>query len=251
VGTITIDERVCGPPGSANGGYTCGLTAEPLGPGAIEVTLRRPPPLGRTLERVTAEGVVELRDADDVVARAVRADAPVPTPGPVSLDDALAGATTFDVGGYRDRHAYPRCFTCGPDREEGDGLRLFPGATERPDVVAWPWTPTARDLDGGRIATPVVWAALDCPGGTAWLRDPELGAIVLGRLTVEVRRRPGAGERLVVGGWTGARVGRKLEAGTALWSATGEILAAGHATWVELTPDQAAAFGATRGRPPT
>ena len=24
-------------------------------------------------------------------------------------------------------HPFPRCFACGPDRDEGDGLRIFPG----------------------------------------------------------------------------------------------------------------------------
>ena len=37
-------------------------------------------------------------------------------------------------------------------------------------------------------------------------------------------------------------VGRKLRAGTALRAADGEVLAVGRATWVQLTPEQAAAF---------
>ena len=44
----TIDPRFNGPPGSGNGGYTCGLVAGLLG-GPAEVTLRLPPPLGTPL----------------------------------------------------------------------------------------------------------------------------------------------------------------------------------------------------------
>lgn len=46
---IIVDPRFNGPPGSANGGYVCGLVAGLLGAPAAEVTLRSPPPLGRPL----------------------------------------------------------------------------------------------------------------------------------------------------------------------------------------------------------
>jgi hypothetical protein len=46
---FAIDARFCGPPQSANGGYVGGRLASYLG-GAVEVTLRRPPPLNQTLE---------------------------------------------------------------------------------------------------------------------------------------------------------------------------------------------------------
>jgi hypothetical protein len=44
-----IERRYNGPAGSANGGYTCGLVARLVGGPCAEVTLRRPPPLGRPL----------------------------------------------------------------------------------------------------------------------------------------------------------------------------------------------------------
>jgi hypothetical protein len=46
--SITIEARYHGPSGSGNGGYTCGRLAALL-PGPVEVTLRRPPPLDRSL----------------------------------------------------------------------------------------------------------------------------------------------------------------------------------------------------------
>jgi hypothetical protein len=45
---LTLGGRFSGPPATANGGYACGTIAELLG-GDVEVTLRRPPPLGRPL----------------------------------------------------------------------------------------------------------------------------------------------------------------------------------------------------------
>jgi hypothetical protein len=59
---LRIEERYRGPPDSGNGGYVCGLVAGFLG-GSAEVTLRRPPPLDRTLlvrELRTAAGLDQL-----------------------------------------------------------------------------------------------------------------------------------------------------------------------------------------------
>ena len=42
--TVTIPARFNGPPGSANGGYTCGLVAQLVGAEEVEVSLRKPPP---------------------------------------------------------------------------------------------------------------------------------------------------------------------------------------------------------------
>lgn len=50
--TLTIPARFNGPPGSANGGYTCGRVAQLVGAEEVEVSLRTPPPLERPLEVV-------------------------------------------------------------------------------------------------------------------------------------------------------------------------------------------------------
>jgi hypothetical protein len=57
---LVIGPRFCGPPGSGNGGYVCGLIAARLG-GQAEITLRAPPPLvtPMTVERA-AEGSVRV-----------------------------------------------------------------------------------------------------------------------------------------------------------------------------------------------
>ena len=66
---ITIGERFCGPPGTANGGYTSGLLASLMDAPTAEVTLHRPVPLGRALAvEMSAEGHVSLYDVEGVIA---------------------------------------------------------------------------------------------------------------------------------------------------------------------------------------
>ena len=47
-------------------------------------------------------------------------------------------------------HAFPRCFVCGPDRDEGEGLRIFPGLLEG-GAVAAPWVPHRAFADEGGV----------------------------------------------------------------------------------------------------
>jgi hypothetical protein len=77
-----------------------------------------------------------------------------------------------------------------------------------------------------------VWAALDCPGAYAVLRNGR-GLLVLGRLAVRVERTPVVGERCVAVGWALGSEGRRHGAGTALFTAGGELLATGRALWIE------------------
>src|SRR4029453_18000256 len=101
--TMIIASRFNGPPGSANGGYACGLFSEALG-GGFEVTLLVPPPLDTQLDIVGDE----LRHGVVVVARARRAvhsDEEVAVP--VSL--AEAEAATKRYAGF-EHHASPTCF---------------------------------------------------------------------------------------------------------------------------------------------
>jgi hypothetical protein len=66
--SITIDKRFCGPPNSGNGGYDCGLLANHIGGGA-EITLRAPPPLEQQLDLVAAaDGALDLRWGDTILA---------------------------------------------------------------------------------------------------------------------------------------------------------------------------------------
>lgn len=244
---IAIDSRFNGPPESANGGYACGVVARALTDGPAEVKLRRPPPLGVSMDLVETDGGVELRDNGQVVASASEWNGVIEVPAPPSPSALDAAVADFDLDGYARGHPFDRCFTCGPARGEGDGLRIFPAAIKGSRMVAWPWTPSPSTAgDDGLVEPLVLWAALDCPSGLCWINAPEgmsSGPAVLGRLAVRIDRQPAIGEALVVGGWQTGADGRKLFAGSAVWSADGEVLAAASATWVVLDPQQAEAFG--------
>ena len=126
---ITIDPRFNGPADSANGGVTCGLLARATG--RNEVTLRKPPPVGRPLE--LRDG--SLYDGDELVASSAVTEVDLEPRGPVPL--AEAAIATASYGGWHG-HPYPTCFVCGPENQ--DGLRLFPGPV-RDGLVAAPWAP--------------------------------------------------------------------------------------------------------------
>lgn len=243
--TVVLERVFRGPPGSANGGYACGVTAEPLRGIAVEVTLRRPPPLERPLTRAVSTDGVELRDGDEVVATARESELDLELPDPVPFDVARSASRDFDADEYERGHPFPSCFTCGPHREPGDGLRIFPAHIPRSSpMVAWPWEPDAAFAgDDGLIREPVLWAALDCPSGLTRVHaETAPTPHVLGRMTAEVRRRPEPGERLVAAGWETDEQGRKRFSGAALWSEDGEVLATNRALWIMLSDEQAAAF---------
>ena len=87
VAELRLEERFCGPPATANGGYACGAIAELLG-GGVEVTLRRPPPLGRPLRlRVGDDGAL-VHDGDELVAEAHPATVALALPAPASPTEA-------------------------------------------------------------------------------------------------------------------------------------------------------------------
>jgi hypothetical protein len=135
------------------------------------------------------------------------------------------------------RPFHPICFCCGDRLAEGFGLRAFVGQMDgAPEgVVAGPWTPNPVFADAdGLTPTEVVWAALDCPGSVAWVVSGAGGGM-LGAMTCEVRRRPAAGEPCVIVAWPIERSGRKLIAGTALYSGT-ELLARSHQIWIGRAP---------------
>jgi hypothetical protein len=209
-----IDSRFNGPPDSANGGYTCGMVAALLGAPA-EVTLRVPPPLDTDLgwdgER--------LLDGDVVVAegRAVEVDAEPPQP--VLFAEAEEASRHYP--GF-EAHAFPTCFVCGPDRQ--DGLAIFAAAVEGRGVVAAPWVPT-------EVSTELAWAALDCPGAIAVGWDAR-GVFLLGRMAADVRELPRVGERCVVVARPDGEEGRKLFAATALYGEDGRLLGRARQTWI-------------------
>jgi hypothetical protein len=233
--TIAIDARFCGPPGVANGGYAAGLLARGLR-GAVEVTLRAPIPLGRALAIARPDaGTRELRDGETLLAsaREVALELEVPQPP----DFATAEKTAGSCRAMR-THPFPRDFACGPAREPGDGLRLFPGVLEGTRVVAAAWVPHASLADAsGCVGAEFVWSALDSPSSFPLLEDPEaqkLEPLVLGRLTAEIAARLVPGERCVLIAWPLALEGRRGSSGTALFRVDGALVARARATWISL-----------------
>jgi hypothetical protein len=220
---ITIDGRFNGPEGSGNGGYTCGLVAGLLG-GVAEVTLRLPPPIDRPLDVERDENRVRVLDGDRLVAEALPAEVGLEIPEPPAYEEAEQASGRFP--GFEE-HAFPTCFVCGPEREPGDGLRIFAGPLGD-GRVASPWVPTELDPK-------IVWAALDCPGAIA-VGFPDRGETLLGRLAVQIDGLPEVGEHCVVVGWPLGEQGRKLFAGTALYGEDGRPLARARATWIEPLP---------------
>ncbi len=226
--TIRIARRFCGPTGIANGGYTCGVIAS-FARTPVTVRLLRPIPLDTPLEIVEHDGVLDVKNGGESLAQARPGDVgALALPEPPTFDEAAAASRRYP--GFT-KHPAPDCFVCGPNRTEGDALRIFAGPLA-PGVAAAPWTPDAS-LDAGdaRVATEFVWAALDCPGFAA--AAPDMRPMLLGELTARIDRRVGIGEPCIVVGWVIRASGRKHEAGTVLYDSKRTLCAAARAIWIE------------------
>lgn len=249
---LTIPHRFRGPARSGNGGYTAGSLSERVPVSGedvptVEVTLRQPPPLdtAMTVEQVDEDpasgvaGTVLSHDGRPVaVARQVR----VPL---VNVDAVPADVAADAMGHYAGlrTHPFPGCFACGPDRDEGDGLQIFPGAVPgSDDTVASLWVPHASlavssDLvDAGieRVGVATTWAALDCIGG--WSEDLEGRPSVLGRMTARIDALPVVGEPHVVVGRLLRREGRKTFTASTLYDSDGRVVATAEHVWIAVDP---------------
>src|SRR5262249_13123900 len=154
-----------------------------------QVRLRVPPPLDRAMQVQRRRESSVLLDGDTVIAEARPAAVNIAPPEPIDYRTASEALARFDVDAYESAHAFPSCFTCGPKRKTGDGLRLFPAPVDdQPDVVVSPWVPDGSCTGpDGSVRDEILWAALDCPSGLAWIgRDPTTGPAVLGELAVSV-----------------------------------------------------------------
>jgi len=262
---VTVAPRFRGPEGSGNGGWTAGSAAA-LVPGregedrcrswpSIEATLRQPPPLAVPMavqhlaadDRAGSGGsggpltVLAFGGARVVEARTV--DEEITPVDQVPVDEARAAMATYP--GLR-THPFPGCFACGTAREEGDGLRIFPGpvtpAADGAVRVASVWTPhrsTSEDFheyvdDVPRASLPVTWAALDCSGG--WAADLEERMMVLGRMTAEIDALPAIGEEHVVVGQMLGAEGRKSFTASTMYDADGRIVGRAKHVWIAIDP---------------
>ncbi|MBI3789777.1 MAG: hypothetical protein HY275_02730 [Gemmatimonadetes bacterium] len=229
--SVTIAERFHGPPRSGNGGYVCGVIARPLA-GDATARLRMPPPLDQPLTLEWTAESSRLRQDEQVIGDARAGAAPIDVPPCPTPEDAAAASRRF-VGFTR--HAFPGCFVCGPDRAEGDGLRIFPGKLGDGGVIAAPWTPAASlGDDAGQVRREFLWAALDCPGGFAAFPDTGDLTLVLGELGATFVGPLPVGEPCTVLGWRLGVEGRKHHVGSAVYTARGRLVAKARATWFEV-----------------
>lgn len=233
--TVKVPRRFCGPQNSGNGGYTCALVARALG-GTAEVTLRKPVPIETEMRLISEDGrSARLLSGDELIAEGVAADWPLETPPSISFAEAEAAAKRSHAF---HEHPFPTCFVCGPERDTGDGLRIFPGEfIERGSgrkILAAAWAPDASlPNQGGVLEDTMIWSALDCPTGFAG-GFPELGTLVTGRLAVKPVAPARVGEKCVLAAWSTGIEGRKHFARAVLIGGDGSLRAQAKAVWVKL-----------------
>ena len=226
---VVVERQFCGPPGTGNGGYVCGLLADHVD-GPAEVTLHKPCPLDTDLEVVREEGRVVLMHGDVAIASARPTTPDIRARGPITFDQAVTASRRY-VGLVH--HPVPGCFVCGTEPSEGKGLHIYAGALDGHDhVVAAPWLPQAQYADDqGFVADRYIWCVLDCPGAFSVMSDDDT-YMLLGRLNARIFSRPRVGEACVIQGWKIGEEGRKIYTGTALYGEDGGHLAVARGTWI-------------------
>jgi hypothetical protein len=205
------------------------MLARELG-GVMECTLRIPVPLNRPLEiERTPEGGA-LRCAGTIVVEANSTTIDVTPPAPLSLQaatEAMASSPAMDP-----RHPFATCFVCGPKREPGDGLRIFPARVAQ-DVYAAAWVPDPEFGDSEQnLSEEFLWAALDCPTGFA-SGFPTAGKLVTARMAVQQLKSIRTGEGCVLMSWPLGIEGRKYFSAACLYQ-NEELCAVARALWVRI-----------------
>jgi hypothetical protein len=229
---IVIDPAFEGPPAWAHGGYACGVIAPHVADDA-EITLRRPVPLGTALRLTPHDGGVALHDGTELVAEGAATRLADDVPQPPTFGEALAATASFP--GLRS-HPYPRCLGCGTGREDAVALRIFPGPLVGRDLVAGVWYPSGDAVADGLISPRFAWAALDCPGGWAATHFGQVDRpTVLGRMAARLAPAIEARDAHIVVGWLEGVSGRKLTAGSALYTRDGVVQGVSRQTWITLT----------------
>lgn len=228
---VRVPHRFNGPPSSGNGGWSAALLGKHLG-AEVEVTLKRPIPLGRDIQVIAGGNAATLVDGDVEIASARPAELDLDIPDAIGFVEAAQARANFT--GYK-THPFPNCFVCGTARRCGDGMCLFTGRIAE-GIVASSWVPEAEFADeNGHVAPELICAALDCPGAWGFIdRYGINGPVVLGRMTYRLDKPIRAEGRYVVMGWAMGREGRKLFSGTVVYDADGTACAQAAATWIEL-----------------
>jgi hypothetical protein len=250
---IVIDKRYQGVPGVSLGGYVAGLAAKELGPSAA-VTLTKGVPPGSTVTLDRGESQVLMRVDGELAATAVPSQFETTAPEFVTREKAELASEHYP--GFA-RHFFPNCFTCGPNRSSGDGLRIFPGAVDGRPVVATLWQPPQSVWQADRmVASEFLWAALDCPA--IWGHVVHGGSqaddrAVSGRLELHQHAPVPGNTPSIVVGWPIARQGRKIIAGAGIFSESGRLLVESRQTLIltaQGVPLDLAAWAGVSQQPP-
>ena len=230
--TALIPARFCGPPGTANGGFSCGTFAAGI-EGPAEVTLRRPVPLEeQILIEADEDGLIATAADGELIAEA-RPTRPLDglrPPAHPSGAEAKTGSADSPFSGPR--HAYPGCYVCGPDHPQGLHIHVGDlGDGSGAAAASFVIDPELAGADGNARAE-IVWAALDCPSyvPSLWSDVP----VLLGRLSAEQSRPVPVGEPLVAVSWPLGEERRKLHTASALLDSRGEELARARALWIRV-----------------
>jgi len=235
---VVVARQFCGPPNSGNGGYVSGLLAQSI-EGAATAVLRAIIPLDTPLTLTGDAAAATLSGQDGALigeAKASPADTLPTPPAPPTFEQAQAAGKRYFAFSQR---FHPICFTCGPERAEGDGARVFVGPIEGAPAghVAGVWSAAPGFCGPDGLARPeIVWAALDCPGSIAWVELKGQGGGLLGTMTAEILRRPAQDEPVIITAWPIDQDGRKQFAGVAMFSRDGELMARAHQVWISMKP---------------
>ena len=222
---VTIDPRLLGPGGTGRGGAVCALLAEAV-PGSLEVFLHHPlPPLGPLTVHARPGHGADLRDRGALVAEARPCPVGFEPPPPVALATVSGpGERVGPTGGARESCAVG----CAASFEQFDGQRTAPGD----GLLAAAWTPAARGpADGEVLPAGLGWVVLDAAGRWAATSATGGARLWLRRLVGVVHAPPEIGTACVVVARDDGRHGDGLLARSALYSASGRLLAVAATTW--------------------
>lgn len=234
VDEVAVPGHVHGYPEVAFGGYVAGVLAKRSEHKTLRVDFRSKVPLETPLTLTpTRDGGQALTAADGtLLAETTAAELTLDPPAAPSWSEAKAITAAALAS---ERRGITNCYGCGSGCAPGRGLLLFPSDADHLDLIVAAWVPDPLlGTDEGLLPTETVWAALDCPGGWASMRQPGTSfGSVTAALTATQLQPIHAGGEYISYAWPISRDGRKCTVGVALATADGEPCALAEALWIE------------------
>jgi hypothetical protein len=235
--TVLIQEQFRGPPQSGNGGYVGGTfaTFAPEGTGEAEVTLRAPIPLDVSLAVNKSADGVTVTHGETLIAEVKRVTYEMQIPQPPSWPEVERAAPSSysllknDNPLFEGRRGFhPICFCCGAEHD--DGLGVFAAPVGEQVAAIWK-TKTAWADDSGNLPSEFLWTALDCPGQFAYRAQGVITGM-LGRITAKIHQPAKAGDAFLITAWPIRVEGKKHFAGSAMFDASGKLVAEATTLWI-------------------